>query len=71
MKQVLHFIKILHSLSGKKLYLNLFGMVVLSLFESVGIFLIIPLLSIVGIVIDHTADNDLISWSTDLFEDFS
>ena len=71
MKQILHFIKILHSLSGKKLYLNLVGMIAISLFESVGIFLIIPLLGIVGIMIENTNDQPLISWIAGLFDPFS
>ena len=40
-------------------------------FESAGIFLIIPLLGIVGIVIDHTKDNPLISWIAGFFDAFS
>lgn len=39
-----------HSFVGKMLYLNLFGMVLVSLLEGIGIFLLIPMLNSSGIV---------------------
>ena len=50
MGNILYFIKRLHSFAGKALYFNLIGMVLISLFEGVGIFLLIPLISLSGIV---------------------
>ena len=49
MKNILYFIKRIHSFAGKILYINLIGMVLISLFEGVGIFLLIPLISLSGI----------------------
>lgn len=49
MKDVLHFIKQLQSFAGRILYLNILGMVVISLLEGIGIFLLIPLISMSGI----------------------
>ncbi|TVY05629.1 ABC transporter ATP-binding protein [Paenibacillus cremeus] len=49
MKNVLHFFKSIHAFAGNVLFLNLIGMVVISLFEGIGIFLLIPLISFTGI----------------------
>ncbi|MEH7380064.1 ABC transporter ATP-binding protein [Bacillus sp. JJ1533] len=45
-----YFLKRLHSYSGKILYINLFGSMVMGLLDSIGILLLIPLLSVIGIV---------------------
>ena len=50
MDNILYFMKRLHSFAGKALYFNMIGMVLISLFEGVGIFLLIPLISLSGIV---------------------
>ena len=50
MDNILYFMKRLHSFAGKALYINMIGMVLISLFEGVGIFLLIPLISLSGIV---------------------
>ncbi|NHM29250.1 ABC transporter ATP-binding protein [Neobacillus terrae] len=50
MKEVMHFIKLIHSYSGKILYINLTAMILISLFEGVGIFLLLPLINLTGIV---------------------
>jgi ABC-type multidrug transport system fused ATPase/permease subunit len=50
MTYIYFFIKQLYSFSGRILYLNLLGMGLISLLEGVGILLLIPLLSISGIV---------------------
>ncbi|MGQ4665901.1 ABC transporter ATP-binding protein [Metabacillus halosaccharovorans] len=44
------FLKRLHIYSGKILYINLFGSMLMGLLDSVGILLLLPLLSIIGIV---------------------
>jgi ABC-type multidrug transport system fused ATPase/permease subunit len=50
MKHVLYFARQIHLYSGNILYLNLLGMMLISLFEGVGIFLLIPLLSFTELV---------------------
>ncbi|SFL10869.1 ATP-binding cassette, subfamily C [Paenibacillus sp. 1_12] len=50
MEQLLYFTKKLHSFSGRILYMNLLGMVLVSLLEGIGILLLIPMISISGIV---------------------
>ncbi|MEW9699889.1 ABC transporter ATP-binding protein [Paenibacillus sp. SI8] len=50
MNAVLHYVKQLSKFTGKRLYLNLLGMVFVSLLDGLGTLLLIPLLSISGIV---------------------
>ncbi|MEH7076441.1 ABC transporter ATP-binding protein [Neobacillus drentensis] len=50
MKDALHFVKLIHSFSGKILYINLFAMILISLFEGVSIFLLLPLINLTKIV---------------------
>ncbi|MEI4828874.1 ABC transporter ATP-binding protein [Bacillus sp. FJAT-53711] len=50
MEHLLYFTKKLHSFSGKILYINLLGMALVSLLEGIGILLLIPMISISGIV---------------------
>ncbi|UKS24923.1 ABC transporter ATP-binding protein/permease [Paenibacillus sp. HWE-109] len=50
MKHLLYFTKQLHAYAGKILYMNLLGMSFISLLEGLGLFLVIPLLSICGIL---------------------
>ncbi|MGG0185193.1 ABC transporter ATP-binding protein [Bacillus rhizoplanae] len=50
MKHILYFMKQLHSFSGRILYVNLFGMVLISLLEGIGLLLLIPMISMSGIV---------------------
>ncbi|EGI2115028.1 ABC transporter ATP-binding protein [Listeria monocytogenes] len=60
MEPLLYYIKRLHQFGGKVLYFNVFGIAVVSLFEGVGILLIIPLLSIGGIIEVNSASHKLI-----------
>lgn len=69
MKHVLYFTKRIHSFAGKILYLNLFAMIFISLFESVGIFLLIPLISLTGIFDLNSQLPTPVSWSIELFND--
>ena len=46
MKHLLYFTKRIHSFSGKILYINLIAMMLISLIEGVGIFLLIPLIGL-------------------------
>ncbi|MED4063765.1 ABC transporter ATP-binding protein [Priestia megaterium] len=50
MKHIFYFIKKLNTFVGKMLYLNLIGMVLVSLLEGIGIFLLIPMLNSSGVV---------------------
>lgn len=59
MKEAMHFVKLIHSFSGKILYINLFAMILISLFEGVGIFLLLPLISLAKIVDLNIPDSYL------------
>lgn len=50
MKHVLYFFKQLYSYSGKKLFINLFGMVFISLLDGMALLLLIPAISYSGMV---------------------
>lgn len=50
MPYILYFTKKMHAFAGKILYVNLMGMALISLLNGIGIFLIIPLLGVSGIV---------------------
>jgi ABC-type multidrug transport system fused ATPase/permease subunit len=49
MEHVLYFTKRLYAFSGKKLIINVLGMVLISLIEGTGILLLLPMISISGI----------------------
>ncbi|TXC92349.1 ABC transporter ATP-binding protein [Metabacillus litoralis] len=61
MNELFYFLKRLYILSGKILYLNIVGMVLIGIFEGVGIFLLIPLIGLTGIV-DVGYDYSSIFW---------
>ncbi|PHG15946.1 multidrug ABC transporter [Bacillus toyonensis] len=50
MNYIIHFMKKLYSSAGKILYVNLFGMVLISLLEGIGIILLLPMISMTGII---------------------
>ncbi|RDW20420.1 ABC transporter ATP-binding protein [Oceanobacillus chungangensis] len=50
MKHVVYFLKQIHQYSGKILYINLFSMTAIGLLEGVGILLLVPLISMSGII---------------------
>ncbi|MES5918267.1 ABC transporter ATP-binding protein [Bacillus cereus group sp. RP37] len=50
MNHIIYFMKKLYSSAGKILYVNLFGMVLISLLEGIGIILLIPMISMTGIM---------------------
>ncbi|KKZ98816.1 ABC transporter ATP-binding protein [Bacillus wiedmannii] len=50
MNHIIYFMKKLYSSAGKILYVNLFGMVLISLLEGIGIVLLIPMISMTGII---------------------
>ncbi|MFJ7934433.1 ABC transporter ATP-binding protein [Sporosarcina sp. NPDC096371] len=67
MKHLLHFTKQIHNYSGKILYINLICMMLIGLLESVGVFLILPLIGLTGIMDISTEELSFLSWMTDLF----
>ncbi|MEN3153364.1 ABC transporter ATP-binding protein [Priestia aryabhattai] len=50
MKQLVYFLKQIRSFAGKRLYINLIATVFMSLLEGIGILLLIPMISLSGIV---------------------
>lgn len=50
MQHILYFLKQIHSYSGKILYINMFAMMGISLLEGIGILLLVPMISMSGIV---------------------
>lgn len=50
MKHLFYFFKRLHCFYGKTLYLNLFGMVIVSFLQGMEIFLLIPMISVSGVI---------------------
>ncbi|PHA29839.1 ABC transporter ATP-binding protein [Bacillus wiedmannii] len=50
MNHIIYFMKKLYSSAGNILYVNLFGMVLISLLEGIGIILLIPMISMTGII---------------------
>lgn len=65
MKNALYFTKRIYTFSGRILYINLVAMIFISLFEGVGIFLLVPLISHTGIL-DVTEESSPISWMFEL-----
>ncbi|MEX2461046.1 MAG: ABC transporter ATP-binding protein [Paenibacillaceae bacterium] len=49
MEHLMYFVKKLYVSSGKKLIINVFGMVLISLLEGLGVLLLLPMISISGI----------------------
>jgi ABC-type multidrug transport system fused ATPase/permease subunit len=70
MKHLLYFTKRIYSFSGKILYLNLIGMVLISLLEGVGIVLLIPLINLSGVVSVHSASASFLSVVFTFFHHF-
>jgi len=48
MKELFLFLRKFHAYAGNRLYLNLAGMVMISLIEGAGIYMLVPMLSVVG-----------------------
>ncbi|MDQ0198795.1 ABC transporter ATP-binding protein [Neobacillus ginsengisoli] len=70
MKHVLYFTKRIHSFSGRILYLNLIGMVLVSLFEGVSILLLIPLINLTGLLDVNSKSTSAFSWLSTFFNNF-
>ncbi|PEB52125.1 multidrug ABC transporter [Bacillus pseudomycoides] len=69
MKHIIYFMKQLYSSAGKILYMNLFGMVLISLLEGIGIILLIPMISMSGIV-NIEGGNSLSAPVFEILKDF-
>ncbi len=67
LKQLLYFTKRIHEYSGKILYINLICMILIGILESMGIFLLIPLIGITGILDVTTEGVPFLSWMNRLF----
>jgi len=50
LKDLIYFIRKMHSLAGFKLYLNLCMILVISILDGIGIYLIVPLLGVIGLL---------------------
>lgn len=70
MKHTIFFIRAISSYAGGVLYLNLIGMVLISLAEGIGILLLIPLLNVIG-VLDISSDSYLLSKISQYTQSFS
>ncbi|WP_028550868.1 ABC transporter ATP-binding protein [Paenibacillus sp. UNC451MF] len=55
MEHVLYYTRKLHAYAGKVLYMNLLGMTLIGLLDGIGIFLLIPLLSVSGLLSIQTS----------------
>ncbi|MEH6904115.1 ABC transporter transmembrane domain-containing protein, partial [Neobacillus drentensis] len=71
MKEAMHFVKLIYSFSGKILYINLLAMIGISLFEGVGIFLLIPLMNLTNIVDLNLHNSYLNNKVLNIFQGFS
>jgi len=60
MEHVLYFTRKMHHYAGKILYLNLLGMMVISFLDGMAILLLIPLLSLIGILDFQTGAGSLL-----------
>ncbi|MEV5112741.1 ABC transporter ATP-binding protein [Peribacillus frigoritolerans] len=67
MKHLLLFTKQIHDYSGKILYINLICMILVGFLEGVGIFLLIPLIGLTGVMDIKTDDVPFLSWVNGLF----
>lgn len=67
LKHLLHFTKRIHDYSGKILYINLICMILIGFLEGVGIFLLIPLIGLTGILDISTEEVPFLSWVNELF----
>ena len=50
MTQIIFYLKKLHTFAGAKLYITLAGMIAISFLEGIGIYLLIPMLSLIGVL---------------------
>lgn len=70
MRVILYFVKEMHSTAGRKLYFNFNSNIVLSLTESIGIFMVIPLINLTGLISTNQNDPPVIIWITNQLQHF-
>jgi ABC-type multidrug transport system fused ATPase/permease subunit len=70
MKQLLFYLKQLNAFSGRKLYINLLCMVLVSFIEGTAILLLIPLLNLAGILHMNMGNVVSIPWVTEMLRSF-
>ncbi|MBH5317287.1 ABC transporter ATP-binding protein [Paenibacillus sp. GSMTC-2017] len=70
MKYILHFLKKLHAHAGFALYRNLFGTVTSSFLESVGVLLLVPLLSLIGLIGMGVNPGGYFTWISERLNSF-
>jgi ABC-type multidrug transport system fused ATPase/permease subunit len=68
MRYILFYAKNIYSFAGRILYLNLLGMILISLFEGIGIFLLVPLISLTGVLKVESEEYSAISWLQSIFQ---
>lgn len=74
MKDLFYFIRKMHHFAGVKLYINMIMTLLISLLDGIGIYLIVPLLSVIGVFdtnldgipLVSTLQNFINSWSFEL-----
>jgi len=69
MNYAIYFLKKIHDHAGIILYVNLMSIVFISLFESFGIFMLIPLIGLTGIMQNDSNDSTIISFTSNFFKD--
>lgn len=62
MPPIIPYLKKMHDVAGLKLYVNFFSMMVTSSLEGVAIYLLIPMLGVIGVLGVHAGSIPLISW---------
>jgi ABC-type multidrug transport system fused ATPase/permease subunit len=71
MKEIFHFVKLIHSYSGKILYINLIAMMLISLFDGIGITLLLPLINLTKILDLKTNNSYFINKVFFIFQNIS
>lgn len=65
-----YFMRKLHHISGPILYWNLLAMILIGLMEGIGIYMLVPMLSLIG-VFEMGSSGIHIPWLTELLHRFS
>lgn len=71
MKDLIYFIRKMHSMAGFKLYLNLCMILVISILDGIGIYLIVPLLGVIGLLQMDMSGVPLVSTLMNFTESWS
>ncbi|MCM3494416.1 ABC transporter ATP-binding protein [Paenibacillus sp. FSL K6-1566] len=71
MKDLIYFIRKMHGMAGFKLYLNMCMILVISILDGIGIYLIVPLLGVIGVFQTDLSGVPLVSTLMDLADSWS